>query len=92
MKLIIFDLDGVLVDAKKIHFEALNKALSKIDNKYIITWQDHLKKYDGLKTSQKLELLTANKKLDPNLYTGIWENKQKITELMLEDLKFDQNI
>ena len=29
MKLIIFDLDGVLVEAKEIHFEALNKALGK---------------------------------------------------------------
>jgi beta-phosphoglucomutase-like phosphatase (HAD superfamily) len=27
VKLIIFDLDGVLVDAKNIHYEALNKAL-----------------------------------------------------------------
>jgi beta-phosphoglucomutase-like phosphatase (HAD superfamily) len=26
-KLIIFDLDGVLVEAKQIHFETLNKAL-----------------------------------------------------------------
>ena len=29
IKLIIFDLDGVLVDAKKIHFESLNKALGE---------------------------------------------------------------
>jgi beta-phosphoglucomutase-like phosphatase (HAD superfamily) len=27
IKLIIFDLDGVLVEAKNIHFDALNKAL-----------------------------------------------------------------
>lgn len=26
IKLILFDLDGVLVDAKKIHYETLNKA------------------------------------------------------------------
>jgi len=29
IKAIIFDLDGVLVDTKKIHFEALNNALEK---------------------------------------------------------------
>ena len=29
IKAIIFDLDGVLVDTKKIHFFALNKALKK---------------------------------------------------------------
>jgi beta-phosphoglucomutase-like phosphatase (HAD superfamily) len=28
IKFIIFDLDGVLVEAKNIHFEALNKALN----------------------------------------------------------------
>jgi beta-phosphoglucomutase-like phosphatase (HAD superfamily) len=32
-KLILFDLDGVLVDAKKIHFDSLNKALLKITQK-----------------------------------------------------------
>ena len=36
IKLIIFDLDGVLVDAKEIHYQALNKALSNIDKKYVI--------------------------------------------------------
>jgi beta-phosphoglucomutase-like phosphatase (HAD superfamily) len=36
IKLIIFDLDGVLVDAKKIHFDALNCALAEVDNKFII--------------------------------------------------------
>lgn len=30
IKAIIFDLDGVLVDTKKIHFFALNKALKKM--------------------------------------------------------------
>ncbi len=29
IKVIIFDLDGVLVDTKLIHFEALNLALKK---------------------------------------------------------------
>ena len=29
IKAIIFDLDGVLVDTKQIHFEALNSALKK---------------------------------------------------------------
>ena len=38
IKLIIFDLDGVLVDAKEIHYQALNKALSNINDKYIISY------------------------------------------------------
>ena len=54
MKLVIFDLDGVLVEAKEIHFEALNKALGK---KFKISLEEHLSMYDGLKTNDKLELL-----------------------------------
>ena len=37
VKLIIFDLDGVLVNARELHYEALNKALGSIDEKYIIS-------------------------------------------------------
>ena len=44
IKLIIFDLDGVLVEAKKIHYDALNKALG---SKYFINWDEHLSTYDG---------------------------------------------
>ena len=35
-KLAIFDLDGVLIDSKKIHYEALNLALCSIDKNFII--------------------------------------------------------
>ena len=65
IKFIIFDLDGVLVEAKNIHFEALNKALGP---QYEITWNEHLSKYDGLKTNQKLEMLNQDKGLPTKLY------------------------
>ena len=29
IKLVLFDLDGVLIDAKKLHYDALNLALGK---------------------------------------------------------------
>ncbi len=51
IKLIIFDLDGVLVEAKNIHYDALNDALG---DDYKISWNEHLSIYDGLKTNQKL--------------------------------------
>ena len=86
VKLIIFDLDGVLVEAKKIHYETLNKALSKIDNKYTINWEEHLSKYDGLKTNQKLELLSIEKKLPVEKYKEVWDEKQKLTIEALKGL------
>ena len=53
MKLIIFDLDGVLVEARDIHYEALNRALAEVDEKYVIGREEHLSSYDGLSTSKK---------------------------------------
>ena len=53
IKLIIFDLDGVLVNARELHYEALNKALDTIDNKFVISRDEHLSTYDGLSTTKK---------------------------------------
>ena len=84
MKLIIFDLDGVLVEAKNIHFDALNEALGP---KYFIEWNEHLSKYDGLKTNQKLEMLTKEKGLPTELYKQVWDEKQRLTLQKLSNLK-----
>jgi HAD superfamily hydrolase (TIGR01509 family) len=88
-KLIIFDLDGVLVEAKNIHFDALNKALGE---KYAIDWNEHLSLYDGLKTTQKLEMLTERKGLPANLYKKIWEDKQRYTTYELSNLKESESL
>ena len=82
VKLIIFDLDGVLVEAKNIHFDALNKALGK----YAISWNEHLSTYDGLKTYQKLDMLSKEKDLPVDDHQSIWESKQKHTLTMLSNL------
>ena len=83
VKLIIFDLDGVLVEAKNIHFDALNKALGE----YAISWNEHLSTYDGLKTYQKLDMLSKEKDLPIDDHQHIWELKQKYTLQMLSSLK-----
>lgn len=84
IKVILFDLDGVLVEAKNIHFDALNEALGEA---YAIEWNEHLSKYDGLKTNQKLEMLTKEKGLPVEMYTEVWEQKQKITLQKLKDIE-----
>jgi HAD superfamily hydrolase (TIGR01509 family) len=88
IKLIIFDLDGVLVEAKNIHFDALNKALGD----YAINWNEHLSTYDGLKTFQKLDMLTKKKGLPIGEHQRIWEDKQKYTLQMLGELKPSESI
>ena len=64
IKLVLFDLDGVLIDAKKIHYEALNEALGK---QYAISEKEHTNLYDGRKTFEKLKLLTEQKGLPTTL-------------------------
>ena len=89
IKLIIFDLDGVLVEAKNIHFEALNEALG---SDYAISWDEHLSTYDGLKTMQKLKMLSEHKGLLETSHSHIWNEKQKITLKKLKELKPDKNL
>tara|TARA_R100001082_G_scaffold111110_1_gene93428 strand:- start:1276 stop:2646 length:1371 start_codon:yes stop_codon:yes gene_type:complete len=79
VKLIIFDMDGVLVDARELHYSALNRALITVDPKYAISREEHLSTYDGLPTSKKLKLLTENKNLPEDKHDLIWRLKQSAT-------------
>jgi beta-phosphoglucomutase-like phosphatase (HAD superfamily)/dTDP-glucose pyrophosphorylase len=78
-KLVIFDLDGVLIDSRELHYEALNQALAKVDSKYIISREEHLSVFDGLNTTKKLNLLSQLKGLPSEHYDDIWRDKQKST-------------
>lgn len=78
-KLFIFDLDGVLIDSRTIHYDALNAALEKVDPGLVIPLNEHLSIYDGLNTTRKLEMLTKLRGLDPKYYDQIWKHKQDAT-------------
>ena len=79
VKLVIFDLDGVLLDSRELHYDALNNALRKFGEQYVITREEHLSKYDGLNTTKKLQMLTQEKGLHVDWYDEIWQEKQKQT-------------
>jgi len=78
---IIFDMDGVLIDAKEWHYEALNRALGLFG--YTISRFDHLVTYDGLPTRKKLEMLTLERGLPARLHDFINELKQIYTLEMI---------
>jgi beta-phosphoglucomutase-like phosphatase (HAD superfamily)/dTDP-glucose pyrophosphorylase len=78
-KLVIFDLDGVLIDSRELHYDALNDALRKVGEQYIITREEHLSKYDGLNTTKKLKMLTEQKGLPVSSYDKVWSDKQEAT-------------
>ena len=92
IKLIIFDLDGVLVDAKELHYEALNRALESIDPKYVIEREAHLSKYDGLNTTKKLEILTKEKGLPEDKHNLVWKLKQKKTLEIIQNYSEDTRL
>jgi beta-phosphoglucomutase len=77
IKAIIFDMDGVLIDAKDWHYEALNRALGLFGME--ISRFDHLVTYDGLPTRKKLEMLTRERGLSIALHEFIHEMKQRYT-------------
>ncbi len=91
-KLIILDLDGVLYDSKIIHFDSLNQALKKIDEKYVITYEEHLSIFDGLPTFKKLEILNEKKNLPKNLNEQISIDKQKNTINLLNSIQFNSEL
>jgi HAD superfamily hydrolase (TIGR01509 family) len=80
IKLVAFDLDGVLANSRELHYKALNDALAEIDPKYVISRAEHLATYDARPTSVKLQLLTEHKGLPVELHQRVWELKQQKTE------------
>ena len=77
IKAVIFDMDGVLIEAKDWHYEALNQALGLFGLE--ITRHEHLTTYDGLPTKDKLIMLSRDKGLSPALHDFINEMKQQYT-------------
>ena len=91
-KLIIFDLDGVLIDSKEIHFEALNKSLASISDNYVISKKDHLLKFDGLPTMEKLEILSKERSLPLKLHQEVFNNKQTYTYEKFSEINKDYEL
>ena len=91
-KLVIFDLDGVLIDSREMHYEALNRALGNVSWDYVISREEHLSLYDGLPTSRKLAILTEKKGLPADKHQQIWEDKQKETLEIFSDLEHDYEL
>jgi HAD superfamily hydrolase (TIGR01509 family) len=92
IKLVIFDLDGVLIDSRDVHYEALNKALAFIDPKFTISRQEHLSTYDGLNTTKKLEMLHAEKGLPKDMFDTVWKIKQRETIEIFRQYKPDAKL
>jgi beta-phosphoglucomutase len=74
IKAVLFDLDGVLVDACDWHYEALNAALVEAGYHPIVR-EEHLSTFNGLPTRVKLKMLGVTE----NMIAAINDKKQKHT-------------
>jgi HAD superfamily hydrolase (TIGR01509 family) len=77
IRTILFDMDGVLIDAREWHYEALNRALGLFGMP--ISRFDHLSTFDGLPTRKKLEMLTIEKGLPRGIHSLVNTLKQAYT-------------
>lgn len=91
-KLIIFDLDGVLIDSKEIHFNALNLALDEFGSDLIITRDEQDNIFEGLTTKAKLNILTKIKDLPESLHEDIWRLKQEYSATMFTSVSPDREL
>lgn len=74
---VVFDMDGVLVDAQEWHYEALNIALRQ--HGFEISRSEHESCFDGLPTRRKLEMLSHERGLPWDLHNVISAEKQRLT-------------
>lgn len=82
-KLIIFDLDGVLVDACEWHRVALNQALKEICD-YEISLEDHYTTFNGIPTKVKLSKLSEMGHINPSQHELVYNRKQKLSIEIIE--------
>ena len=90
IKLLIFDFDGVIVNTANIHLAALNKALSEIDEKFIISNEENNSIYGSKTSKDKLKLLTLFKGLPIEHYKYIFDLKKKYSKEILQSLPISE--
>lgn len=91
IKTIIFDLDGVLLSSRELHYEALNMALNA-NNWPSISLDEHLSTYDGRSTSVKLNMLSERNGLPAYLHDAVWREKQKATLKLIKSMTPDHRM
>lgn len=79
---VLFDLDGVLVDACDWHYHALNEALEEIAG-FKIERDEHESTFNGLPTYTKLHTLAVQGRVSPRDMNLIAELKQKKVKIVI---------
>ena len=87
-KAVLFDLDGVLVDACDWHYQALNRVLLEIYG-FKIGRAEHESTFNGLPTRTKLEFLCSQGRVRKEDFLLINDLKQRYTIELINSLTQD---
>lgn len=79
IKAILFDLDGVLVNTRVLHYETFRDALKEVNPSKEITWLEHEKEFDGLSTKLKIQKCIQRGWITNQESQGLFELKQRLT-------------
>lgn len=79
IKSILFDLDGVLVNTRVLHFETFRDALHEENPTLTLTWSEHEKEFDGLSTRLKIQTCIAKGWITEAQAERLFQKKQQLT-------------
>ena len=91
VSLVIFDLDGVLVSARNVHFIAFTRSLSRISG-LELSLERHTQEFNRLTTRQKINKLIFNGEVDKDHEDKIWNMKQDLTIEYMKDMRCDSDM
>lgn len=83
IKSILFDLDGVLVDATEWHYESLNEALREVSG-FELAPLEHREIFNALPTREKLRILVRQGRISEDDVERIFHLKQTYTYRIIE--------
>lgn len=90
-RLLILDLDGVLLESRELHYEALNRALKLVCGESIGR-EEHLSIFDGLPTNKKLKMLAQLGRVPDKYHAEVAQVKQEETRTLLNEIEKSEKL
>ena len=79
IKSILFDLDGVLVNTRVLHFETFRDALQQVNPSLVLSWAEHETEFDGLSTKLKIKKCIEKGWIPESQSETLFQIKQSLT-------------
>jgi HAD superfamily hydrolase (TIGR01509 family) len=80
IKSILFDLDGVLVNSRLLHYETFRDALKAVLPSKDLSWAEHETAFDGLSTKLKIKQCVERGWISNEEGGLVFETKQRLTQ------------